>query len=537
MNDVTLTNWHGRDDAMLEDAIRKGATRRDLLKFLAVSGVAASVGGSLLLNASGALAQTPKKGGHLRVAGWTTSTADTLDPAKASTAVDYIRCCASYNRLTVLDEHGQVQMELADSFKSDDAKTWEIKLKTGVHFHSGSEMTSADVVYSMKRHLDSATGSKVNSIAKQITEISAVDKSTVKMVLANPNADLPTILALHHFMVVVDGTTDFSKGNGTGPFLLESFQPGVNSHHKRNPNYFRQPGPYLDSFELFAIADDTARVNALLAGEIHIAGSINPRSVRLIEAQQGATAVPSVAGNYTDLNIRLDLDYGQKRDFVEGMKYLVDRPTILKSALRGLGDIGNDQPVPPINRYHNTELKAKDYDPERAKSLFKKAGVLGSKIPVIASDAATSSVDMATIIQRAGANIGLDLDVQRVPTDGYWSNYWLKAPIHFGNINPRPTPDILFSLLYQSSAPWNESQYKSDKFDSMLVEARGSLDEKKRKDIYWDMQAMVANEAGTIIPAYIADIAGLSNKVKGWANNPLGGMMGYIFPEYVWLDS
>ena len=72
----------------------------------------------------------------------------------------------------------------------------------------------------------------------------------------------------------------------------------------------------------------------------------------------------------------------------------------------------------------------------------------------------------------------MNLDVQRVPSDGYWSKYWLKAPIHFGNINPRPTPDILFSLLYKSAAPWNETQYKSQKFDKIVIEARGTLDRK-----------------------------------------------------------
>ncbi|WP_296741182.1 ABC transporter substrate-binding protein [Mesorhizobium sp.] len=530
------TNWSNRDDAMLVDAMRRGATRRDLLKLLALSGIGAAAGGSLMLKASNAFAQTPKKGGHVRVAGWSSSTADTLDPAKASTAVDYIRSCCCYNRLSTLDENGQLQFELAESIKSDDAKTWTIKLKPGVHFHDGKALSSADVVYSLKRHLDPAVGSKVNGIAKQMSDVSAVDDQTVKVVLADPNADLPMILALHHFMVVANGTTDFSKGNGTGPFVLESFEPGVNSKHNRNPNYFKQDGPYIDSFELIAIVDDTARVNALLTGEIAIAGSINPRSVRLIEAQGGAFAHANNAGNYTDLNIRRDMDLGRNDDFVEGMKYLIDRETILKSALRGLGEVANDQPVPPINRYHNPNIKPRGYDPDRAKSLFQKAGVLGKKIPVIASDAATSSIDMATILQRSGATIGLDLDVQRVPSDGYWSNYWLKAPIHFGNINPRPTPDILFSLLYQSAAPWNESHYKSDKFDSMLVEARGMLDDKKRTEIYWALQEMVSNEAGTIIPAYIADIDGVSNKVKGWKSNPLGGLMGYTFAEHIWLE-
>lgn len=141
--------------------------------------------------------------------------------------------------------------------------------------------------------------------------------------------------------------------------------------------------------------------------------------------------------------------------------------------------------------------------------------MLGQSIPVVASDAATSSIDMAMVAQAAGAEIGMKLDVQRVPSDGYWSNYWLKAPIHFGNINPRPTPDILFSLLYSSDAPWNESQYKSPKFDTMMIEARGMLDQAKRREIYNAMQVMIAEEAGTAIPAFISNVDAISSKLKG----------------------
>ena len=159
--------------------------------------------------------------------------------------------------------------------------------------------------------------------------------------------------------------------------------------------------------------------------------------------------------------------------------------------MRGFAEIANDQPIPPMSPYHNAELAPSAFDPDKAKVLFEKAGVLGQPIPVVASDAATSSIDMAMILQQAGADIGMKFDIQRVPSDGYWSNYWLKAPVHFGNINPRPTPDIMFSLLYASDAPWNESQFKSEKFDAMLLEARGELDFAKRKAIYDDMQVMV----------------------------------------------
>lgn len=235
--------------------------------------------------------------------------------------------------------------------------------------------------------------------------------------------------------------------------------------------------------------------------------------------------------------MRLDMSPGDKMDFVTGMKYLINREQIQKSALRGLAEIANDQPIPPANIYHNAELKAKPFDPEKAKFHFQKAGVLGQSIPLITSDAPTAGVDMATIVQQAGAGVGLKLDVQKVPSDGYWSNYWLKAPLHFGNINPRPTPDILFSLLYASDAPWNESKFKNPTFDKMLIEARGSLDQAKRKQIYGEMQKMVAEDAGTAIPVFISNVDAHTAKLKGLRSNPLGGMMGYALAEYVWLDA
>ncbi|MBB4145585.1 ABC transporter substrate-binding protein [Rhizobium rhizoryzae] len=535
MTDKSL-NWTSSDDAMVESAIRRGATRRELLHMLMAGGVAMTAGATILGRATSALAATPKSGGHLKAAGWSASTADTLDPAKASLSTDYVRCCALYNRLTFLDKSGVTRMELAERVESSDAKVWTVKLRSGVTFHDGKTLSSQDVVFSLMRHLNPDVGSKVNSIAKQITSVRAIDPLTAEITLANPNADLPTILAMHHFMIVQDGTTDFSKGIGTGAFKLESFEPGVKSVAVKNPNYFKSGGAHIDSFEYFAISDDNARVNALLSGDIQLAASIKPRSMKLVESQPGFALSQTTSGNYTNLNMRLDMEPGSKADFVAGMKNLINREQIQKSVMRGLAELANDQPVSPASIYYNAELKPKAFDPEKAKFHFQKAGLVGQSIPVIASDAATSSVDMATLVQQAGAEIGMKFDVQRVPSDGYWSNYWLKAPVHFGNINPRPTPDILFSLLYSSDAPWNESKFKSTKFDGMLVEARGLLDQAKRKAIYDEMQVMISEQAGTVIPVFLSNVDALSAKLKGLEANPLGGQMGYAFAEYVWLD-
>lgn len=532
-----ITNWMKSDETRVTEAIRRGATRRELLSMMMAGGASLAMGGLVIGRATRAAADTPKMGGKLRAAGWSSSTADTLDPAKASLSTDYVRICMFYNRLVFLDATLTPTMELAESIDSKDAQTWTIKLRSGVTFHDGKALSSADVVYSLKRHLDPAVGSKVNAIAKQMKEITATDPSTVTVALEAPNADLPTILGLHHFMIVQDGTTDFSKGMGTGPFICKEFTPGVRSISVKNPNYWKKTGPYLDEVEFFAISDSNARLNALLSGDIELAGSIDAQQTRQITGNSDYNLLVTTAGNYTNLNMRLDMSPGDKADFVEGMKYLLNREQIQKAVMRGYAEIGNDQPVSPANRFHNADLKPKAFDPDKAKALFTKAGLIGQSIPIVCSDAATASVDMATLVQQAGADIGMKFDVQRKPSDGYWSNYWLKAPIHFGNINPRPTPDILFSLLYKSDAAWNESQFKNEKFDKMLAEARGILDFAKRKEIYDQMQVMVADQAGTAIPVYISGLDAMSSKLKGVVANPLGGMMGYAFAEYAWLDA
>lgn len=213
------------DEARVVHAMRRGATRRELLSMLMADGVAVAASGTVLGRATAAYAATPKMGGRIRAAGFTSSTADTLDPAKASTSTDYVRLCTFYNRLTLLDGTMRPTMELAEEVTSDDAQTWQVKLRSGVTFHDGKSLGAADVVYSLKRHLDPAIGSKVNALAKQMITIEAVDATTVRIVMDQPNADLPALLGLHHFMIIADGTTDFSTANGTGPFKCQEFTP------------------------------------------------------------------------------------------------------------------------------------------------------------------------------------------------------------------------------------------------------------------------------------------------------------------------
>ncbi|WP_041681083.1 MULTISPECIES: ABC transporter substrate-binding protein [Cupriavidus] len=518
------------------DLLKRGATRRDVLAMLLAGGMQATLAGSLAGVAVKAHAQTPKRGGRIRVAAATAAASDTLDPSKQSNQNDYVRCNMVYNGLTSLDGSLTPRPALAESFNTTDAKTWVFTLRKGVAFHDGKALSPADVVYSIMRHKDPATASKAKVLAEQIESVKATGPNEVTVVLTSPNADLPVILGTFHFLIVKDGTTDFNAGIGTGPYKIKEFRPGVRTVVVRNDAYWRQGRPYLDEIEFVGIGDESARINALLSGGMDLVGSVNPRSVARVKGTPGFGTLVTQSGQYTDLIMRKDAGPGMNPDFVMGMKYLQDRAQMKKAIALDYAVLGNDQPIDPTNRFFFKGLPQRAFDLDKAKYHLRKSGVTG-KVPMVTSPAALYSVEMATVLQQTAQRVGLDLDIKRMPADGYWSNHWLNSPVGFGNVNPRPSADTILTQFFKSDAPWNESRWKNPKFDQLLLAARAETDTAKRSQMYADMQTMIHEDAGIGIPLFLASIDGHSSKLKGLSPIPLGGLMGYSFAEHVWLDA
>jgi len=523
-----------QESQRLFGALQRGASRRDILGMLVGAGMQAGLAGTLAGTALTAHAETPRRGGKLRVAGATASASDTLDPAKQSNQTDYARGNMLYNGLTLLDGSLTPQPALAERFDTKDAKTWVFTLRKGVTFHDGKALTPADVVFSISRHKDPATASKAKVQVEQIESVKATGANEVTIVLTAPNADLPVILGTFHFHIVKDGTTDFNAGIGTGPYKLKDFKPGVRSVVVRNEAYWKPGKPYLDEIEFVGISDENARVNALLSGGMDLVGVINPRSVARVTGTPGFAIMKTQSGQYTNLAMRRDIGPGANPDFVLAMKHLFDREQMKKVIALDQAAIGNDQPIDPTNRFHFAGLPQRAFDPEKAKFHLKKAGVSGT-VPVVCSPVALYSVEMALMLQQTAKDIGLDIDVKRMPADGYWSNHWLNSAVGFGNVNPRPSADMLLTQFFKSDAQWNESRWKSEKFDQLLFAARGETDFAKRRQMYADMQVLIHQEAGVGIPLFLASLDGHSTKVKGLSPIPLGGLMGYNFAENVWL--
>jgi peptide/nickel transport system substrate-binding protein len=512
-----------------------GASRRDMLRTLLAGGLAA--GGALLAPVGLAQPAVPRRGGRLTVATQSSSAADTLDPAKGSLSTDYIRANLFFNGLTALDAQLAPQMALAEAFDTSDAITWRIRLRKGVVFHDGKSLSSADVVHSLNRHNDPKVGSKVKALAEQFASVHATGPLELEIALKGANADLPALLATAPFVIVKDGVTDFTTAVGTGPFRCKEFTPGVRTIAVRNPDYWKPGLPYLDEVALFGIPDEPARLNALLSGDVDWINELNPRSTKRVKASPGFTLLESQSGLYTDLIVRQNVGLGRNPDFTLGMKHLIDREQIRRAVFRGYAVVGNDQPLSPSHRFYFPGLPQRPYDPERARFHLRKAGALDMTLPVVASAAAAGSVDMAMLMQQSALKAGLKLAVKRVSADGYWSNHWMKAPIGFGNINPRPSADMLFTQFFKSDGPWNESGWKNEQFDQLLVLARAETDFARRKQLYADMQVLVHEKCGVGIPVFITNLEACSSRVKGIAAHPLGAFMGYAFGEHAWLSA
>jgi peptide/nickel transport system substrate-binding protein len=517
----------------------EGMTRRQAIKWMTAMGVSV-VSASSLVTAFGskAFAATPKRGGRLRAAGASMSAKDTLDPARFSFEGDYSRGFTYYNGLTRIDSKGQAQPELASSFEPNANGTeWVFKLRKGVTFHDGKTMDADDVVYSLMRHKDPKVGSNAKGLADMIDVVKANGKDTVIVKLNGPNGDLPILLGTFHFMIVKNGTTDFTTAIGTGPYKVKEFKPGIRSVGIRNENYFMSGKPYMDEIEQFGIADASARLNAVFSGDIHMTTSVALASVAEVENRQGVEIFSTPAPRFTHLVMMADRPPFDNPDLRLAMKYLFNREKVLKTIMKNYGQLANDHLFAPDDPYYNAALPQRNLDRDKAKYHLKKAGMENGKLELHVSDAAYGSVELGMMLQNEAARVGLTIQLRREPSDGYWTNIWRKRSFHAAEWNARPTDDLLLSIGFKSDAKWNESGYKNTRLDTLIDQGRSTVDMTSRKEIYGEVQKILYEDGCNVIPCFTNYLGVINSKVRGLVRRKTGGLGGYNYADAVWLDT
>jgi peptide/nickel transport system substrate-binding protein len=498
--------------------IKKGRiSRREFMGRAAALGVSATLAASLLSKAG--VAAEPKRGGSAKFGLAHGATTDTGDPAAyPDTATQVPFWGAMSNSLTEVDAKGNIQADLAESFESSDkSATWMFKLRKGATFHNGKDVTADDVIASYRHHMGKDSKSAVKSVLASIKDIKADDKSTVVFTLDGGNADFPYLTSDYHIPIMPansDGTADWQSNVRTGAFTFVSWEPGVRAKLKRNPNYYESGKPYFDEVEFLSIADVTARVNALTTGEVHWISRPDLKTLNLLQRNPNI-AITEVTG-YGHYTFPMDITVApfDNIDVRTALKWAINREEIAKKVFLGHAVPGNDNPIAPSVKFAIDPQPKYVYDVEKAKFHLKKAGLTTLKVDLSVADAAfNGAVDAAVLYQESAKAAGIDINIIREPNDGYFDNVWLKKPWCADYWSGRPTADWLFTVVYAKGATWNETKWANPRFNELLLAARGESDEKKRAEMYAEMQQLVHDDGSQIVIVFNNYVEAYSKKL------------------------
>ena len=514
-------------------------TRRDFISNATALGLATAIPSVILTEQ--AKADAPKKGGTLRIGVGAGSTSDSLDPGLQDNAFLATFTNAMRDRLTEYTNKKEIIGSLAEQWEtSPDAKQWIFTLRKDIEFHNGKTLDANDVVVSLNHHVAEGTTSGAKPLIDPITDIKA-DGDKVIVTLEAGNADFPFFVYDPFLQIMpanADGTPDWQSGIGTGPYILDNWEPGVRGTLKKNPNYWNPDRGHFDNIEMLPITDINARTNALRSDVVDVIDRCDLKTVHLLARDPNINIVDITGTRQYTYPMHMDVAPFDNNDVRMALKLGIDREALVETVLKGYGAAGNDHPIAPANRFYNKDLPQRAYDPEKAKWHLKQAGLESLEVDLSVADAAyVGAADAAVLYQAQAAPAGIKINVVREPSDGYWSNVWLKKPFCAAYWSGRLVEDAMFSTEYLTGQPWNDSHFSHQRFDELVVAARAELDENKRREMYYETQQILRDEGGVIIPMFSNYVSATNKKVQqmdgGWAADY--DLDGYMGPQRWWF--
>lgn len=481
-----------------------------------MSSAASSVAGGASTSSSAASSSAGggKRGGTLRFGTAAGGTGDSPDPALASRTMQLAIAANCYDTLTRADVDFKLSPALATEWSSSpDATKWTFKLRSGVKFHDGSPLTSKDVAYTFKRILDpKLTAKGLAQVQPYLTAggIDASDPSTVVFTLSKPNAFLPVIVSGVIFSIVKDGSTDFTKGNGTGPFTLQSFDSAAKLALARFDSYWMDGLPYVDAVQYVVIAEDATRLQALMSGSQDVVDNITGASTTLLTGNVDSYVIK--AGGWVGLTMFGDTAPYNNPKVIQAMQFAADRKKIMGVVAPGIDMINPDIPVPTSDPFFPAGLQPRPYDPDQAKSLLKGVGMDPLNIDVYAYQG--DKLDTVVSYKSGAQAAGININVQNVPHDTFFSDIFKKKPaigisvarLHVSQALPR---------LYSKGGDLNLTHFSSDKLDQLVAAAMASTDEATQKKNFGDALTIVNDSAANVIPGWEGQVYGKAKNISG----------------------
>jgi peptide/nickel transport system substrate-binding protein len=520
-----------RAEDLEAEAIRQGITREELLRRAAAGGILLGTGGLAGL-ANAATTAGPKRGGTFRLGVPNGSSKDFIDGQNIVNRPDQARIVSGWETLLVYDSQFKLKFDgLAEEITPNKkGNVYTIRVHDGIEFHNGKTLGADDVIYSIRRLINPKLklfgGAALSSFDPN--RMKKMDKRTVRATLKHPDGTILDGLAQYIAGIVPVGYSPNAIGQakpniGTGPYKLQSFTPGQQSTHVRNPNYWRTGQPYFDKVVIIDINDATALVNALLSGQVDAMTDVPPAQVGVVNGHKGTKVLESPSAAWTPICMRVDAPPFNDVRVRKAMRLIVDRPQMIQQALAGHGHIGNDL-YGILDAAYDTSLPQRHQDIDQAKSLLKAAGQSNLTVDLQSTNGAVGMNEGAQVFAQQAKAAGVTVNVKILDGGAFYGDQYLKWPFSTDFWGSRNYLTQVGSGSLPTS-PYNETHWPDtadQKFLSLYKQALQTIDQAKRFQIIHEMQKLEYDNGGYIIWGFSTLLDGYSAKVQGFKTGDKG---------------
>jgi peptide/nickel transport system substrate-binding protein len=444
----------------------------------------------------------------------------TATPASATATVVFYNI---QEALAKVDAQGRLVPWLAERWHTTDNLNYTFFLKKGVRFHSGRELTAEDVKFVLDRARNPETK---HPHAKQYEDIATIhvrDPYTVTFALKRTNAMFLYNLARQGSVIYPREAVDQQKSQpiGTGPFMLERWDRGDRIVLKRNPEYHVKGLPKLERVTFRFIPDANAALAALQAGDIDVmAFGLGPESVEVVRR---APNLQLIQGETTS-DVILALN-NSKKPFSDvrvrrAITHAVDKPEVVKGAMFGFGRVLGSN-IDPLNPYFVDMAKAVPYDVVRAKQLLSEAGYPnGFEAVLRVTPQYPYTVRTGEVLVEQLAKAGIRVKLEQIE----WG-HWLERVYK--------NADYDMTIIGHAEA-WDAGNYANPKYyyrydsprlQAVFQESESTLDDKKRRELYAQLQKIMVDEAPVVwLYAYPRLVAAKKGVQGIWKDLPTPAM-------------
>ncbi|AIQ58605.1 ABC transporter substrate-binding protein [Paenibacillus borealis] len=438
-----------------------------------------------------------------------------------------------FESLVAFDSKGEIKDFLAQSHTiSEDGLTYTFVLRDGLKFSNGTPVTAEDAVFSLNRHL---TVEGPLAISATVESFKAQDDKTLVIKLKEPYT--PFISELSNFSNGIipnnfGGVSEeefFKKPVGTGPFVVETWDPAGDVTFTKNTNYWQEGKPYIDKLVYKLIEDDSQAINQLKAGEVDAVEALSLQNAGEIKDGTDTTVVTNGSWVTEQLFFNTLDEHFSDVHVRRALALALDRDGLTKALTFGYAQTANSLLPTTIPYNANDTLKSLNFDAAAAKEeLAKSAFPNGFSTKLLIASGNSTRAQEAQIIQAAGQAIGIKIEIESVELATFRERFFAYDFAAMLNSGQADSPEANSILAFQtdpegfSKSYW--THYTNDNVTKLLYEGQKTPDGDARAAIYTELLQTLADEV-PYIPLYYPDILiGARSSVEGLVVLPNGSI-------------